>query len=68
MKIINWLNTTKQGRTVKRFLKTFAWAFVGTYGALKTGVFQADWLFILESSLLTALGFGVDKGLREYKK
>jgi len=66
--IINWLNTTKQGRTIKRFVKTFFWAFIGGYAASKTGVFQADWAFLVESALLTALGFGTDKGIREYKR
>lgn len=67
-KIINWFNKTSTGRTIKRFFKTFIWSFVGYYVANKTGVFQADWLFLLEGSLLTALGFSVDKGIREYKK
>ncbi len=65
---INWFNTTKHGRTIQRFIKTFIWAFIGYYVVNKTGVFQADWLFLLEGSLLTALGFSADKGLREYKK
>ena len=67
-KIINWFNTSKTGRTAQRFIKTFCWAFIGYYVATKSGTFQADWLYLLEGSLLTALGFGADKGLREYKK
>jgi len=60
-----FFNETASGRTIKRFLKTFAYAFVATYVAIKTGPFQADWKFILEAALLAGAGFGADKGIRD---
>lgn len=60
-----FLNETTSGRAFKRFLKTFAYAFVATYVAIKTGPFQADWKFIVEAAMLAGLGFGADKAIRD---
>lgn len=63
-----FFNETVSGRALKRFLKTFAYTFVATYIAIKTGPFQADWKFIFEAAILAGLGFGADKGIRDFIK
>lgn len=56
------------GRTILRGLKTFAYTFIAMYVATKTAPFVAPWEAIIETAMLAALGFGADKGLREYLK
>jgi len=65
---VKFLNETPKGRTIKRAAKTFAYTFAATYIATRTAPFEAEYLFIFETSLLSAFGFGLDKGLREFTK
>ena len=65
--ILKFLNETSKGRTIQRFVKTFVYACISFYVVNKIAPFSVDWVAMVEIGLLTGLGFGVDKGIREYR-
>ena len=65
-KILKFFNETKEGRIIKRCAKTFFYTATATYVALRTSPFQVDWSIVIEAGMLSALGFGTHKGLKEY--
>jgi len=62
-----FFNEEPVGRTIQRTVKTFVYACVGFYVANKLAPFTVDYVAMVECGLLSALGFGVDKGIRELK-
>lgn len=65
--LLKFFNEEPLGRTIQRTVKTFVYACLGFYITNKIAPFSVDWLAMVEVGILTSLGFGIDKGVREYK-
>ena len=56
-----------EARVVLRFLKTFLYTCLAFYATNKVAPFSVDWMAMVEVGILAGFGFGLDKGIREYK-